>query len=146
MYNSSLEHSSTGGSILSSPSFDKSNTIFGSLGTTLNRPYDYRFFPVYYSPRPFEGSTSPSSVGFPLTPPPTPNTQIPPLTPFYASLSKIGEFYSGSTANESQRTTSVIMKVEHQKIVELNAKDFNARTSSDSEDEIIICKWKHCYR
>lgn len=65
-----------------------------------------------------------------------------------ATTTKIGEFRDSSPAGESmqQRTTSVIMKIEHQQVIVLNTHDFDDRTSSDSEDELIICKWKHCYR
>lgn len=46
----------------------------------------------------------------------------------------------------AQRTRSVIMKVEDQRIVEISPKDLNGRCSSESEDEIIVCKWRDCYR
>lgn len=145
MYNSSLEHSLAGGPPAAYSTLEKTSSLFGSLTHSFGRPYDYSLFPAYYSPRAFEGSASPSPT-YRYSPPTTNSATIPPLSPFYASLSKIGEFYGCSPASDSQRTTSVIMKVEQHKVVELNAKDFNGRSSSDSEEENIICKWKYCYR
>lgn len=164
MYNSSRDYPLGGGYTTTTPSSsqtlnENSSTIFGSA---CGRPYDYTFFPAYYSPRPFDdinaatvglksyfGSTSPTyqyNGSQTQSPPSSPTAELSSIPPFYASLSKIGEFYGTSPAGETQRTTSVIMKVERHKVVEFNAKDFSGRTSSDSEDEISICKWENCYR
>lgn len=137
MYNSSLEQSLSGS--------EKRNSLLESLTNSIGSSYDYTLFPAYYSPRLFEGSAS-ASPTYRYSPPQTNSAKIPPFSPFYASLNKIGEFYGCSSASESQRTTSVIMKVEQQKVVEWKPKDFNARSSSESEDENIVCKWKYCYR
>lgn len=168
LYNSSAEHSLAGGYTAGySPALAKPipTSLYGQLSPAFNRPYDCSLFAAYYSPRPFEeigagklnfyASSPPSpshyySAVLPRTPPliRSPPTAAPltAASPFYASVGTIGEFYGSSPAGDSQRTTSVIMKVEHQKVSEINAKDFRGRSSSESEDEIIICKWTNCYR
>lgn len=137
----------------------------------LFRPYDYTFFPAYFSPQSIEdiSSSGLKFFGSPATSPlpfhqytgvlprspslfsensSSSNISHSPIPQLYASITgKIGEFYGSSPAGDSsQRTTSVIMKVKHQQVIELNAQDFNGRVSSDSEDELIVCKWENCYR
>lgn len=46
---------------------------------------------------------------------------------------------------ENQRTQSVIMKVEDQRIVEVPTNELITRNSNDTEDE-VVCKWFNCYR
>lgn len=137
----------------------------------LFRPYDYTFFPAFFSPQSIEDISAGGLkfFGSPATSPlpyhhytgvvPRSPSQFSEnsssssvssssLAPFHTPIAgKIGEFYGSSPAGDpSQRTTSVIMKVEHQQVIELNAHDFNSRLSSDSEDELIVCKWENCYR
>lgn len=47
---------------------------------------------------------------------------------------------------ENQRTQSVIMKVEDQRIVEVPTNELIARNATETEEEIYICKWTNCYR
>lgn len=125
-----------------------------STRSQLFHPYDYTFFPAYFSPKSFDDryGSGCKFFGSPVVP------RSPSLYSESSSCShgsygsnehggKIGEFYGSSPAGEAtQRTTSVIMKVEHQQVIELNAQDFHGRLSSDSEDELIVCKWENCYR
>lgn len=117
--------------------------------TALTPPYEhkYNFVPIYTGspPRVFDDfdkygrvftplSLSPSDLQFramqlPLTPPLS-NTP-PPLV---------------SVSPPVLRTHSVIMKVEDQRIVEIPAMELSHRSSSESEDELIVCKWRKCYR
>lgn len=47
---------------------------------------------------------------------------------------------------ETQRTQSVIMKVEDQRIVEVPTKELINRTATETTEEMTICKWANCYR
>lgn len=46
---------------------------------------------------------------------------------------------------ENHRTQSVIMKVEDQRIVEIQTNELIARNANETDDE-VICKWINCYR
>lgn len=50
---------------------------------------------------------------------------------------------SKSNEQENQRTQSVIMKVEDQRIVEVPTKELINRTVTEAT---TICKWANCYR
>lgn len=47
---------------------------------------------------------------------------------------------------ENQRTQSVIMKIEDQRIVEVPTNELISRNPSETEEEVYICKWINCYR
>lgn len=47
---------------------------------------------------------------------------------------------------ENQRTQSVIMKVEDQRIVEIPTNELITRSPTEIEEETYICKWVNCYR
>lgn len=138
--------------------------------TALTPPYEhkYNFVPVYTSspPRVFDDfdkygrvfaplSLSPSdlqlrAMQLPLTPPlsntPPPLASVSPPV-FWPSNYGPSEMAKSPLRNKDiQRTHSVIMKVEDQRIVEIPAKELNHRYSSESEDEAIVCKWRKCYR
>lgn len=142
--------------------------------TALTPPYEhkYNFVPVYTNspPKVFDdfdkygraftpSSLSSSSSSFdlqyramqlPLTPPlsntPPPLVSVSPPV-FWPSNFGPSEMAQPSLPNnDAQRTHSVIMKVEDQRIVEISAKELNQRSSSESEDEAIVCKWRKCYR
>lgn len=45
-----------------------------------------------------------------------------------------------------ERTQSVIMKVEDQRIVEIPTNELITRNASEADEETYICKWTNCYR
>lgn len=47
---------------------------------------------------------------------------------------------------ETQRTQSVIMKVEDQRIVEVPTNELINRNAIETDEEANICKWTNCYR
>lgn len=47
---------------------------------------------------------------------------------------------------ENQRTQSVIMKVEDQRIIEVPTNELITRNANEIEEEVYICKWVNCYR
>lgn len=47
---------------------------------------------------------------------------------------------------ENQRTQSVIMKVEDQRIVEIPTNELITRNATETDEETYICKWINCYR
>lgn len=47
---------------------------------------------------------------------------------------------------ETQRTQSVIMKVEDQRIVEVPTNELINRNATETDEEANICKWTNCYR
>lgn len=52
-----------------------------------------------------------------------------------------------ATDPENQRTQSVIMKVEDQRIVEVPTNELITRASTEAtEEDANICKWVNCYR
>lgn len=53
-----------------------------------------------------------------------------------------------SNEPENQRTQSVIMKVEDQRIVEVPTNELinNNRNVTENDEEANICKWTNCYR
>lgn len=130
--------------------------------TALTPPYEhkYNFVPVYTNSPPrvfddFDKYTSSFDLQFramqlPLTPPlsntPPPLVSVSPpvFWPSNYGLSEVAK--PPLLNNDVQRTHSVIMKVEDQRIVEISAKELNQRSSSESEDEAIVCKWRKCYR
>lgn len=113
-----------------------------------NSPYEYtRFMPAFYSPMTlndfdkFRLFTSPPSPYYPLTPP---LSNSPPTD---RSPYSVIETSSGGESQSSHRTQSVIMRIEDQKIVPVNSKQYGRNSSSsESEDESHICKWTNCYR
>lgn len=140
--------------------------------TTLTPPYEYNFVPVYKAPKFFDefdkygfalspsSSTSslpspshhPYSMQLPLTPPlsSTPPASVSPPPVFRSAIAmpiaKGPAAPIPSSLNaDTQRTRSVIMKIEDQRIVEVSPNDLNSRCSSEPEDE-IVCKWRECYR
>lgn len=144
--------------------------------TPLTPPYEhkYNFVPVYTSspPRVFDDfekygraftplsmssslSLSPSDLQFramqlPLTPPlsntPPPMASVSPSVFWPSNYGPSESTHPPLPNKDAQRTHSVIMKVEDQRIVEIPAKELNRRSSSESEDEAIVCKWRKCYR
>lgn len=116
-------------------------------------PYENRFMPAFYAPMTlnefdkFKLFTTPSSsysqlqLQLPLTPPLS-------KSPAAVRLShSINEINSGYGKSQGQRTQSVIMRIEDQKIVPITSKQLGqTSSSSDSEDDIIMCKWRNCYR
>lgn len=143
----------------------------------LTPPYEhkYNFVPIYtnsppkvfddfdkygraFTPLSLSSSSSPSdlqlrAMQLPLTPPlsNTPPPQLASVSPpvFWPSNYGLSEVAKPSPPPnmDVQRTHSVIMKVEDQRIVEIPARELNHRpSSSESEDEIIVCKWRKCYR
>lgn len=140
-----------------SPDFLSSASGLDShLSTSLTppySPYENRFMPAFYAPMTlnefdkFKLFASPPSpynplqLQLPLTPP---LSNSPPLA---RSPNSINEVNPNAGETQCQRTQSVIMRIEDQKIVPITSKQLNqTSSSSESEDEIIICKWKNCYR
>lgn len=138
--------------------------------TALTPPYEhkYNFVPVYSNspPRVFDDfdkygrdftplSLSPSDLQFramqlPLTPPlsntPPPLVCVSPPVFWPTNFGQPDAVEPLLPSKDVQRTHSVIMKVEDQRIVEIPPKELNHRCSSESEDEAIVCKWRKCYR
>lgn len=96
------------------------------------------------------------SMQLPLTPPlsTTPPASVTPPSVFRSAMpiAKPTAIFGTAQVNHSsnfnadtQRTRSVIMKIEDQRIVEVSPKDLNGRSSSENEEE-ITCKWRECYR
>lgn len=138
--------------------------------------YGRAFTPLSSLPSPSSPSTDLHfrAMQLPLTPPLSSNTPPPPPPPSSMAMSlghvppsvfwpssTYGPPSSSSSAivdsnatmlfptnKDVQRTHSVIMKVEDQRIVEIPPRELNrARSSSESEsDELIVCKWRKCYR
>lgn len=150
-----------------SPRQQQLSSLYYNLSSAItppyNSPYDNKFQPLYYSPQLLDdlykynrliAPSSPPSyyqMQLPLTPPlsNTPPTDAAPIH-INAAVSPLiaiehNAEISGTTC-ETQRTQSVIMKVEHQKIVEIPAAHLSSPVSSESSSEIIICKWANCYR
>lgn len=57
-----------------------------------------------------------------------------------------GSVKSNEIPCEIQRTQSVIMKVEDQRIVEIPTNELITRNAIETEEEVYICKWINCYR
>lgn len=53
---------------------------------------------------------------------------------------------SAAVPCENQRTQSVIMKVEDQRIVEVPTNELITHNATETDEEVYICKWINCYR
>lgn len=113
--------------------FDKYGRVFSTLSSS---PFDLQFRAMQLPLTPPLSNTPPLAC---VSPPRS--TRLWPCFDVYDEVSDILHPHK-----DMQRTHSVIMKVEDQRIVEVPAMEFNHLCSSESEDEIIVCKWRKCYR
>lgn len=130
--------------------------------TKLTPPYECKYLPSHYTSILFDDFDKYSRLFLPSTPSIQYHMHLPLTSPLTNPSATTETTVSSPTSARSafrqisnsvvetkttqQRTQSVIMKVEDQKIVVISAQNLDTYRSADLDEEISICKWRKCYR